>query len=73
MSTCIGAPFPHLNCPHGTRCDYGRPYPSRPQHDPTALGCVTRREYGNGAPTVAMGAVCPACSTASQPSRGVTE
>ena len=22
MSTCQGAPAPHLNCPHGERCDW---------------------------------------------------
>ena len=25
MSTCQGAPAPHLNCPHGERCDWEPP------------------------------------------------
>lgn len=24
MSTCQGAPPPHLNCPHGENCDWGQ-------------------------------------------------
>jgi hypothetical protein len=22
MSTCVGAPAPHVDCPHGVRCDW---------------------------------------------------
>lgn len=25
MSTCAGAPAPHVNCPHGARCDWTPP------------------------------------------------
>lgn len=27
MSTCMGAPAPHLDCPHGQNCDWGRVAP----------------------------------------------